>query len=50
MIPEFNKTNHSSHVNNPRDGSPATSPQKDPRGRKKKRSRYPTAPKHSMSG
>ncbi|CAG8527657.1 15104_t:CDS:10, partial [Gigaspora rosea] len=40
----------SSHVNNPRDGSPATSPQKDPRGRKKKRSRHPTAPKHPMSG
>ncbi|CAG8587546.1 22315_t:CDS:10 [Dentiscutata erythropus] len=40
----------SSHGNNPRDGSPATSPQKDPRGRKKKRSRHPTAPKHPMSG
>ncbi|CAG8745046.1 12880_t:CDS:2 [Cetraspora pellucida] len=40
----------SSHGNNNRDGSPATSPQKDPRGRKKKRSRHPTAPKHPMSG
>ncbi|CAG8813131.1 34533_t:CDS:2, partial [Racocetra persica] len=40
----------SSHGNNIRDGSPSTSPQKDPRGRKKKRSRHPTAPKHPMSG
>ncbi|CAG8435485.1 5748_t:CDS:10 [Diversispora eburnea] len=30
--------------------SPAHSPLKDPRGRKKKRSRHPTAPKHPMSG
>ena len=37
------------HGNHP-DGVPAGSPVKDPRGRKKKRNRHPTAPKHPMSG
>ncbi|CAG8671889.1 11625_t:CDS:2, partial [Acaulospora colombiana] len=38
------------HQNNHHEGSSSTSPVKDPRGRKKKRSRHPTAPKHPMSG
>ncbi|PKY22848.1 HMG-box [Rhizophagus irregularis] len=39
-------TSHSNHT----DAPPAGSPAKDPRGRKKKRNRHPTAPKHPMSG
>lgn len=39
-------TSHSNHT----DAPPAGSPVKDPRGRKKKRNRHPTAPKHPMSG
>jgi len=35
---------------NHHDNSPSGTPPKDPRGRKKKRSRHPTAPKHPMSG
>ncbi|CAI2169330.1 1409_t:CDS:2 [Funneliformis geosporum] len=37
---------HGNHHEGPATGAPP----KDPRGRKKKRSRHPTAPKHPMSG
>jgi hypothetical protein len=43
---EHQRAAHGSHP----DGAPTGSPAKDPRGRKKKRNRHPTAPKHPMSG